>query len=409
MQQRCARYPPILFNMVAIYVDGSYTSHGSHPASAGIGIYIEDKHPANIAATIIADDITNGTVELIAIYIALIMTQNIHSTKIYSDSQHAVDPLSSRHGEYIAAGWKTKKNKYISDHELFIACSNILYHRRKNNRKIKIKKIEAHSGNVGNNAADRLAYAAMNGDTSSIDGMHVVITVDNNICASVWKCNQIQEISKILSDSNGMTSETEDSEVVYMPPLPKINEPSIPGPSKELWTAPLIIPEDKGYKLLEWPNSDSESIKDHPIQCHLFVLCMSHAGMIWIKYPSGDPIASNKGLGKLSDCSIVSTVCRSCMTSSLTPKESIDPVTKSSELHKSMNMLSISPYIIEGSKAWECACNLSRLSPIVAISNNHTKYISIMDISSKCSPLCTAVSVNIDEKYAYDSLKMGFL
>jgi ribonuclease HI len=396
--------------MVVVYVDGSYAPNITGPASAGVGLYIDDQHLANIRATIIADNITNGTVELIGIYMALVLTHDCDDVKIFSDSQHAVEPLSLKHDEYIRSGWRTRKNKPIADHDIFVACSNIILGKRARSCKVRVKKVQAHCGIAGNDIADKLAYSAMTGTEciSIVQSVAISIVVKDSICSAVYNCASFRDLQKYFIRKPRVTSVSSAQKSDVREIIDSILETGA-AESTEMWTRSIRMSENSQVKLLKWPDSESMPDPDYVSEKHIFIFCMSHAGMIWIRYPTGHSISSSFGPEVLNNSTIICSVCRICMASHNLDNEKLNPVARSLELHKMVSALHMSTSIIKTSSIGICADEISSMDSTVLQRDGYVRYISIMDISMKCDNLCKVVSVDINERYAYEFLKMGFL
>jgi ribonuclease HI len=376
-----------------IYVDGSKvpvpedgTLHN------GIGIHIRDNPNMNISICVVVDSADTGTIELIAICVALILSENVPSVKIYSDCQHAVDPLTSRYSEFISNGWMTKQKKRIADYEFFRECSEIMESRRSKGHKIKIKKVEGHSGNEGNCMADRLAYAAASSNLTStiVLDIRTTITVAVTHCDGLIKVKEQIDLINIAPEVSEEILTRQDSghsfEIVTKSDI-ELNK----------WTRPLT------------GTTSTINKSDKVVEYHLFPLCIKHGGMIWIRCPSNHPINSEQGFGSLSECSILPTICRTCITSHLDDTQTIDVSKLVTGLISAMDALGVSPSIIKTSRFGRCAAKISGNEQKVLQKDGGTSLISITDILMKCDSRCRVVSIDVEQECPLPYLEFGFL
>lgn len=378
--------------MLEIYTDGSKALQGNAIYKNGIGIHINNGPKVDMACAIDIGSADTGTIELIAICVALILSEDVPNVRIYSDCQHAVDPLTSRYAEFMANGWTTKQKKKIIDHEYFQECSEIIESRRQRNQKVRIRKVEGHSGNEGNNKADRLAYAAVSGRYDCV--LH--ISVIDSIQKSFSNCTELVKIKNIIRTLNSTTEIDDERDLKQDSPTP-INDLDHPNLGFSEWSKPLT-----------GVNCDVDEVSEST-EYHLFPLCIRHGGMIWIRYPSNHPINSHNGLGRLEGCSIIPTVCRMCITSHLDESEHEDVSKLMSRLKDAMNVLGISLTIIKTSKFGDYAAKISGYDQKILQADNVPSLIPITEISMKCDSRCNAVSIDMNDGSPLPYLQFGFL
>lgn len=127
--------------VICVYTDGSCSGN---PGPMGVGIYLTfGKHRKRISKHI--GDGTNNIAELTAILVGL---ENIKdSTKeiqIYTDSLYCIGIFTKN--------WKPKKN---------IELINEIKEKLKEFQNLTFNKVKGHSGNEGNEIADKLATNAV--------------------------------------------------------------------------------------------------------------------------------------------------------------------------------------------------------------------------------------------------------
>ena len=95
---------------------------------------------------------TNNEMELYAIFMGIKHTMDYDTVHIYSDSEYALKCLTLWCYDWEANGWKKRGGK-IRNLELIKQIFPIV----KYNPRYVFHKVEAHSGNVWNNKADKFA------------------------------------------------------------------------------------------------------------------------------------------------------------------------------------------------------------------------------------------------------------
>ena len=128
-----------------MYTDGSCDMRYK---VAGCGVYFPDHLDMNISSSDIPGAQTNNRAEVYAIYLALQSTREHDQIAIFSDSIYAI--------KCIANKWEKKVNT-----DLFDMIDEELQHRRQQNFQQRICHVRGHSGNTGNDQADKLAKEAM--------------------------------------------------------------------------------------------------------------------------------------------------------------------------------------------------------------------------------------------------------
>lgn len=118
-------------------------------ASAGAGIWVQDGHYLNAAIRVPGASQTNQTGELAAIVAALIEAHPLAPLKFVTDSKYAIDGLTRHLRHCENNGWADVRNA-----EWFQAAAFRLRYRAAPTIFLWTK---GHSGNAGNEAADRLA------------------------------------------------------------------------------------------------------------------------------------------------------------------------------------------------------------------------------------------------------------
>jgi ribonuclease HI len=147
---------------VEVYTDGAcLNNQDSSLASAGIGAYFGKGDPRNLSESLPGSKQTNQRAELWAAIRALQVTKifaapgsTAHTTvRIYSDSQYVIKGIT----EYIRAWkrncWQNSKRRPVDNQDLWKQLDALV----DEFREVRWTHVKGHSGNEGNEAADRLA------------------------------------------------------------------------------------------------------------------------------------------------------------------------------------------------------------------------------------------------------------
>lgn len=154
--------------LVKVYTDGSCTNNGRPGAAAGYGAYFGPDDPRNMSAVVPSGDglpaPTNQRAELMAILKTLeLQKDDPRALEIYCDTQYSIDCITSWIYGWKRNGWKTTQKTDVLNRDLIEPIYDAIVERRARfgDDAFNIVKVKAHSGNVGNDAADELAKAAI--------------------------------------------------------------------------------------------------------------------------------------------------------------------------------------------------------------------------------------------------------
>ncbi|KAG2004399.1 hypothetical protein CC2G_002960 [Coprinopsis cinerea AmutBmut pab1-1] len=134
---------------VSVYTDGSCSANGTASARAGSGIWYGPEDNRNRALRLPDKLASNNAGELAAILAAIQDNQSAKNLHVISDSKYAIDAITKHIGRWADEGFTRVKNKPIV-HALFgelVTASSA----------ITLEKVKGHSGDAGNDGADRLA------------------------------------------------------------------------------------------------------------------------------------------------------------------------------------------------------------------------------------------------------------
>lgn len=138
-----------------IYADGSCLNNGYPGAAAGVGVWISDDDPRNVSRAVHGPP-SNQRAELEALHDALVIAlAHGGPTTIVMDSAYAIacvrewGPKNWRRN-----GWRTTKGEPVKHRDVIEACMAML---ERAGTAVTLRRVKGHSGNKGNDAADRLA------------------------------------------------------------------------------------------------------------------------------------------------------------------------------------------------------------------------------------------------------------
>lgn len=142
--------------VIEVYTDGSLRKEKGGNV-CGVGIYYPGGQVKNVASPFTLEPITHNRAELYAIYRAIRrIDKYCHFNKIiiYSDSEYAVNSLTTWIGKWKKNNWKDSKKNPVKNQDIIMNIDTLL---QKYKGKIEINWVKAHSGIKGNEVADRLA------------------------------------------------------------------------------------------------------------------------------------------------------------------------------------------------------------------------------------------------------------
>jgi ribonuclease HI len=143
-----------------VYTDGSVVGTGKGKHNGGIGVFFEDGSPKNISESMVLRDINHNTMEIMAVLRSLECTMGNKNVIIFTDSTFVLTSLGFLGDGQEEENPKSVDPKSMPHYETVSQCKEIINKRKSLGYHTTIKYVKAHNGNKGNNAADKLAYAA---------------------------------------------------------------------------------------------------------------------------------------------------------------------------------------------------------------------------------------------------------
>lgn len=152
----------------SIYIDGASRGNGKlKTPNSGFGVYFGEGDPRNVGIGLHeVDNInkvkpTNQRAELHALKYALehaVENESEDGYEIFTDSMYSKNCIEKWSDSWERNGWKSSTGKEVANQDL-IKPSLRMYRRLKNHygNNLNITHVRGHQGNVGNEAADKLA------------------------------------------------------------------------------------------------------------------------------------------------------------------------------------------------------------------------------------------------------------
>lgn len=139
---------------VDLYTDGSCHNNGTAGARCGSGLWYGHNDERNRALRIGLPHSSNNVGELAAVLVALQTHNNAKSLTITSDSQYTIDVLTKHAQKWLNEGFSGVSNKALIAAMVgeLIATKTTVY----------MRKVKGHSGDEGNDGADKLADEGAN-------------------------------------------------------------------------------------------------------------------------------------------------------------------------------------------------------------------------------------------------------
>lgn len=135
--------------ITVVYTDGSCIS-----GKAGIGVFFGDGDSRNLSEPLpVGQRQTNQRAEVVAVIRALETVQDSTPVHIYTDSRYVIGAATDWMQHWKTSGWK------CTNADLFKRLDGLLSTREEGS--IKWVHVFGHSGNYGNDMADRLAKSAV--------------------------------------------------------------------------------------------------------------------------------------------------------------------------------------------------------------------------------------------------------
>ncbi|XP_053992742.1 ribonuclease H-like isoform X1 [Hylaeus volcanicus] len=146
-------------DFVHIYTDGACLNNGKPGAKGGYGIYFGKDDCRNKCGPLPKNHLphTNQRAELLAILLALRTVQkDTRCVVIHSDSKYCLQCIETWLPKWEENGFLTSKKTGVKNLDLIQEIDSLI--KKRGNSKFFFQFVRGHKGNVGNEAADKLAH-----------------------------------------------------------------------------------------------------------------------------------------------------------------------------------------------------------------------------------------------------------
>lgn len=142
-----------------ICTDGACTKNGQAGALAGVGVYFGPQDARNVSEALQGSPQTNNRAELTAFLHALnySVCHPAQSVHIRSDSSYCVNGFSKWIYKWVAADWVKSDGRPVLNKDLWRKVWQCKSQMHDLNVNCQVSWVRGHSGDPGNDAADRLA------------------------------------------------------------------------------------------------------------------------------------------------------------------------------------------------------------------------------------------------------------
>lgn len=137
------------------YADGGCLANGSDHAEAGVGVYFGPEHPQNISMRLPGAAQSNQRAELLAALLAVVGAPRDADFTIFTDSQYTINASTEWFPRWVEKGCDTYEKSPNID------LIRLLNTAMRDKPRVKLEYVPGHQGIAGNEAADKLASAAI--------------------------------------------------------------------------------------------------------------------------------------------------------------------------------------------------------------------------------------------------------
>lgn len=145
---------------IEVYTDGSWIPGFDKRGYAGIGVWFGTGSSKNVSCPIDQERSTSQLAELLAVQLALRYCRYVADLVILSDSNYAINCLTTWYKAWQSNGWMTSKGEPVKYSELIQNILALISSRELLGYKLTFTHVRAHKGLVGNEGADKLAHGA---------------------------------------------------------------------------------------------------------------------------------------------------------------------------------------------------------------------------------------------------------
>lgn len=157
--------PGAVQDVLHIYTDGSCRGNGTPTALSGCGVWFGDGDARNVSAALPWPPHTNQRAELGAVLLALhaVLASPLRGAgvSLTSDSKYCVEGITSWVAKWEAKDWRRYDGGPVANLDLWQAVRAAMLALDKRGTALRLTWTKGHASDAGNEAADKLASAAV--------------------------------------------------------------------------------------------------------------------------------------------------------------------------------------------------------------------------------------------------------
>jgi ribA/ribD-fused uncharacterized protein len=143
-----------------VYTDGSKIPGFDGKGYSGLGIWFAEGSVKNASTYLMVEEPTNQLAELMAVDLALKYCRYVNDIVLKTDSSYSINSVTLWYKSWERNGWRTQKGTSVMHCEVIQSIRRSLDMRDEQGFKTRVMHVKAHSGEIGNEGADKLAYSA---------------------------------------------------------------------------------------------------------------------------------------------------------------------------------------------------------------------------------------------------------
>eukprot|EP00920_Eleutheroschizon_duboscqi_P029002 GHVT01070360.1.p1 GENE.GHVT01070360.1~~GHVT01070360.1.p1 ORF type:complete len:166 (-),score=20.50 GHVT01070360.1:320-817(-) len=146
---------------VSVWTDGACSNNGAVNAKAGYGVWFGNDDPDNYSGQLREGPPTNQRAELMGVLKGLesACKKTAGPVVVHTDSKYSIGCATDWLANWKSNGWKNAKKEVVKNAELIKRIDAV---RNSHSGPITFRYVKGHSGDIGNEEADKLATKAIN-------------------------------------------------------------------------------------------------------------------------------------------------------------------------------------------------------------------------------------------------------
>lgn len=179
--------------IVRVYSDGNAHANGTAHALAGSGVFVCNGAIQTKISSRVPGRQTSSRAELFAMALALRVSLDMPRVAIFTDSKYTINGTgnATKLDRWRENGWKLDSGGAVINTDLWSLISNLLHKRTcRMLSQPEIAHVPGHSGVEGNEMADELATAGMEGSALTKEVLENMFLVDRENLAGDIELNE---------------------------------------------------------------------------------------------------------------------------------------------------------------------------------------------------------------------------